>query len=197
MKNILIVAVLFLFVGGGFLPTITSIVPQESCCPNGWVYDEDNATLSIEFSGLINASFVETYVTFGKSEVGVIFSHEYIFSNGSQGYIEASYDQGTTWKVIKTFYGNTSDVRDVFVTLTTDSLWVRFTVESRGGNGCWCVWDIDLIGDTRGEPPVSRIIYTGIQPDFWFTSPVRIEIMRMINYLELGKSIIYSMGRKT
>jgi hypothetical protein len=205
MKNVFIVAILGLFLGLGLPPGSTSLMPQNSCYPDGWVYDEDNATWSIEFSGVVNASFIETYGILEKSSVGVIFSHEYSFSNDSRGYIETSYNHGDTWNVMKTFHGNISELRDVFVTLTTNSLWVRFTVESKGGNGYWRVWDIDLIGDTRGGPPVSRIIYTGIIPDFWFHVPVRIEIIasdelsgiREIHYLLFGKeNIVYQERAK-
>jgi hypothetical protein len=161
MKKVLVVMMLGLFIGGAFIPGSTSIVPKESYYTDGWVYDEDNTTWYIEFSGQINASFVETYVVLEKSSVGVIFSHEYNFSNGSRGYIETSYNHGDTWTVMKVFNANSSSVRDVFIAIVIDSLWVRFTVESIGGNGYWRVWDIDLIGDTRGGPPESWLTLEG------------------------------------
>ena len=169
---------------------------------NGWIYDEDNETWSIEFSGHINASFIETFGILEKSEVGIIFSHEYHFSNDSWGYIETSYNHGATWNIKRTFNGDTSDVRDVFVSLTSGSLWVRFTVESKGGNGHWRVWDIDLIGDTRGEPPISLIYVAGDGPidSEWFSTPIWIRInavdklcgIREIHYLLDGvENIVY------
>jgi hypothetical protein len=122
LKKVLIAALLVLFLGGGFMPTSISIVSQSSCYSDGWIYDEENAAWSIEFSGQINASFIKTFGIIEKSEIGVIFSHEYHFSNDSWGFIETSYNHGDTWNVMKTFHGNISELRDVFVTLTTDSL---------------------------------------------------------------------------
>jgi hypothetical protein len=200
MKKVLVVMMLGLFLGGAFIPGSTSLVVKESCCTDGWIYDEDNATWSIEFSGDINASFVETYVVLEKSSVGVIFSQEYGFSNGSRGYIETSYNHGDTWTVMKVFNANSSSVRDVFITIVIDSLWVRFTVESKGGNGYWRVWDIDLIGDTLGGPPESCLItegHEGWQP--YYKCQIRAyddkSGVKEIHYILYGRETVVSGDR--
>jgi hypothetical protein len=190
-----------LFLGGGFTPNSASIVPKDSCYPDDWVYDEDNATWSIEFSGQINASFIKTFGILWKSKVGVIFSQEYSFSNDSWGYIETSYNHGDTWTVVEVFNTSTAAVRDAFISLTTGSLWVRFTVESTGGYGYWRVWDIDKIGDSGGTAPTSCISTTEIDLYSWHATAVEIYILAYdkfcsvneIHYLLYGEeNIVYS-----
>jgi hypothetical protein len=141
---------------------ISSIIPiASSNLINEWIYDEDTGTWHIEFSGELKESIVLKYGLIETSKVGVIYSHEYSFPDGSHGYIETSYNRGESWNIVKEYNESSTDVRDLFVSLTLDSIWIRFTVESNNGNGYWRIWDIDIIGDTRGTPPNSGLSIAG------------------------------------
>ena len=175
---------------------LSSIIPiASSNLNNEWIYDEDTGTWYIEFSGKLKESIILKYGLIETSKVGVIYSHEYSFPDGSQGYIEASYDRGESWNVVKEYNESSTNVRDLFVSLTSDSLWVRFTVESNNGNGFWRIWNIDLIGDTRGTPPHTDIMVTSVLEP-WV--PLQIKIIarddisgvREIHYMINGQETV-------
>jgi len=172
---------------------------------DGWVYDEETRRWCIEFPAEpLKESFVKKYgILNRRAEVGVIFSHEYLFPQvddgeyvfESKGYVETSYDRGKTWWVLDEYDDTTLDsVRDAYTTLTSCSIWIRFTVEGTGDTvstvqGYWCVWDIDIIGDTRGKPPQS-IAEIPAASTHWYRNRVTVTIrasdkvgVREIHYL--------------
>jgi len=175
---------------------LSSIIPiASSNLNNEWIYDEDTGTWSIDFSGELKESFILKYGLIETSKVGVIYSNEYSFPEDSKGYIEASYNRGDSWNMVKEYNESSTNVRDLFLSLTSESLWIRFTVESHSGNGYWRIWNIDLIGDTRGTPPHTDITVTScLEP--WV--PLLIEIsarddisgVREIHYMINGQETV-------
>ena len=198
IKKLLAVGIILLFTGVAVGQSITANLPNKSSISqklsNDWIYNEDTDTYSIEFSGLLNESFVKSFsiAHLYQYKVAVIFSHEYSFPHyddgehvyDSKGYVEVSYDSGETWKVLAVFEGNTSQsVRDFYITLTTHSLWVKFTVEGIGDSftseqgGYWRVRNIDLIGDTGGTPPYSWVLVQGpCVWTYWHSFPIHLTI---------------------
>jgi hypothetical protein len=177
---------------------LSSITPIASMKLNdGWVYDEDAGILSIEFSGETEESYIIKYGLIGVDEVGVIFTHNYSFPEGSIGYIETSFNKGEFWIDAEEFNESSSEIRYVFTCQTSSSLWIRFTVKSDRGDGFWRIWNIDLIGDTTGDPPKTHVSMT---PSMWFWhySPVEITLeshdeqtfVKEIHYISEGKENI-------
>ena len=218
MKNILIVAVLILFVGVGFLPTITSIVPQESCCPNGWVYDEDNATWSIDFSAVpLNESIVIPLWLNAREPILILsqnysFPQYYLYETAgieyryeAEGSLEISHDNGVTWDLLDVFEGTTPyDCRDYYILTfhyAYKTVLLRFTVEGIGDTyfseekgGHWQIWDIDVIGKGKGTPPKSEITYYSYW-GYWSPTPVNIKI-KAYDYNGGVKEIHYILDRQ-
>jgi hypothetical protein len=160
---------------------------------NGWEYDEDTGTWSIEFPAEpIKESFTTKYYNQYSSKVAVIFSHEYYFPQYTDGdksyfskeYIEISNDYEETWEIFDTYETSSNgDVRDLYIVLG-QSYRIRFTVEGIGDNfisesgGYWRIWDIDLIGDTTGESPESHGIVGWFEPiRGWWYSPLSLIIV--------------------
>jgi hypothetical protein len=164
---------------------------------NGWEYDEETGIWSIEFPAEpLNESFITKYYNQYSSKVAVIFSHEYYFpqftegdkSYFSKGLIEISNDYGETWEIFDTYENSSNgDVRDLYMVLG-QTYKVRFTVEGVGDSfpsesgGFWRIWDINLIGDTTGEPPHSSIQVGWFEPiRGWWSSPLGLEIVSVDN----------------
>jgi hypothetical protein len=102
--------------------------------------------------------------------------HQHNFPRGAKGYVEASWDQGDSWQLLAVFEGDWAEGTNMYPTVTGYSLWVRYTVESTGGDGFWEVWDVDIIGDTSGEPPKSTYTISGIPCNECFCGSVTISI---------------------
>jgi hypothetical protein len=172
MKNKIIIQGIVL------LLLLSSITPIASMKLNdGWVYDEDTGTLSIEFSGETKESYILKYGLIECSEVGFIFSNEYLFPESSIGYIETSFNNGELWINKKEFNGSSLEYRELFNCLTSTSLWIKFTVESTSGEGYWSLLNIEIIGDTRGKGPrINMTITSTFHPWDWFSSAVLVTI---------------------
>jgi hypothetical protein len=197
-KLVLGVIIVFIYAGISNVFGDDVVILTDYNIDNCWIYDEETGTLSIEFSGETEESYILKYGLIEKSEVGFIFNNTYSFSEESRGLIETSFNHGKFWNDIKEFNGFSAEHRTIFNSLTSTSLWIRFTVESSDGNGFWRIWNIDLIGDTRGTPPVTHVTISGPMIDcYWcpFEYPTRIYSydyngVKEIHYLLDGKETI-------
>jgi len=125
------------------------------------VYDEETGLLSIEFSGEVHESYIMKYGFVQNFKVGVLFTHEHVFPNGTYGLIETSYNHGETWTILQRFINDSIEETNIYMALTSNSLWIRYIIESNKGSGFWRLWDIDIIGDTRGTSPELELVASG------------------------------------
>ncbi len=175
MKTCMIVGLSILLLGLQ-IPASTELFYAE-ISDDGWMYDEDSGWLSINFSGKIHESYVLKFGIVNPSLVGVLFTHTYLLPEMAEGCIESSRDHGETWLNLADYAGEWTKGKNVYTTITSNSLWIRFTVGSEQGSGCWRIWDIQLIGDTRGTPPKSSITISGCPCDiYWYPTPINSRI---------------------
>lgn len=145
---------------------------------NTWVYDEETGRWSIEFSGEVHESFILTYGFIQPFRVGVRFTHEHSFPEDAVGYLEASRDHGETWMLLSEFKDTCDVGKNIYTTITSNSLWVRFTIDSSEGSGHWSIWDINIIGDTRGNPPNVWVSISGpLNDGRWWSAPPQIHVI--------------------
>jgi hypothetical protein len=107
-----------------------------------------------------------------------------------------SYNRGETWKIVKEYYKSNQDLRDLFITLTTECLWIRFTVDSESGDGYWIISHVNIIGDTQGKPPNTKVGILGTFTFWHWVLQVELDAydsvngVKEIHYLLFGKEFI-------
>ena len=151
-----------------------------------WTYDnETGGWLIIFYARLINKSIDWTANITNSPRAVVKFTHmyqfesysyydeesEHLYSYQAQGYLELSSDNGTTWKIVDMFNGNSDGITDETYDVSSyegSKLMLRIRVEGRGDTyfmdnpgGYWLFWDFSLdgMGDTLSPTTKMGILF--------------------------------------
>jgi hypothetical protein len=160
-----------------------SVKYTSSISSNGWNFNNETGRWKIEFPAIpLNESIIITSERLIRTKTALAFMTNYSFADyyhydeqtgneyryESHGYVEVSEDN-KTWKTITEYIDKTPyDYKDIYLLhfQRYQNLYFRFTVIGEGDSyfssdpgGNWSIWDIDVIGNTHGNPPISRVTF--------------------------------------